>query len=108
MMTSFGDESMARTRRYHPLVVQDLADAVAYYEGVSVDLGNRFREAVRDRIGTITDRPDSFGRIRDRYRAAMLDRFPYVIVYEQDKEIVSILGIYHAASDRESWFDRSV
>ena len=108
MMMSFGDESMARTRRYHPLVAQDLADAVSHYDGVSVDLGNRFRESVRDRIGTITDRPDSFACIRDQYRAAMLDRFPYVIVYEHEKETVSILGIYHAASDRQSWFERSV
>lgn len=108
MMTNFGDESMARTRRYHPLVAKDLADAVKYYDGVSVDLGNRFRESVRDRIGTITDRPDAFSRIRGEYRAAMLDRFPYVIVYEQEKETVSILGIYHAASDHESWFERSV
>ena len=99
---------MARPRRYHPLVAQDLADAVAYYDGVSDDLGNRFRESVRDRIATITDRPDSFGRIWDHYRAALLDRFPYVIVYEQEKETVSILGIYHAASDRETWFERSV
>jgi len=108
MMTSFGDELMARTRRYHPLVAQDLADAVEYYDGVSVDLGNRFRESVRDRIGTITNRPDSFGRICGQYRAAMLDRFPYVIVYQQEQETVSILGIYHAASDRESWFERTV
>ena len=107
-MTNFGDESMARTRRYHPLVADDLADAVAHYDEVSVDLGNRFRVSVRDRIETITDRPDSFGRIREQYRAAMLDRFPYVIVFEQENETVSILGIFHAASDRESWFERSV
>lgn len=40
---------MAKTRRYHPLVADDLAAAVAYYDGISVDLGNRFRASVRDR-----------------------------------------------------------
>lgn len=108
MMASFGDESMARARRYHPLVAQDLAGAVAYYDQISADLGSRFRASVRDRIKTITNRPDSFGRIREQYRAAMLDSFPYVIVFEREKETVSIMGLFHAASDRASWFERSV
>ena len=56
---------MARTRKYHPLVADDLAAAVAYYDDISVELGNRFRASVRDRIETITERPDSFGRVRE-------------------------------------------
>jgi hypothetical protein len=85
-----------------------LADAVAHYDKVSVELGNRFRLVVRDRIATITDRPDSYGRFQEQYRAAMLDKFPYVIVFEQDKGTVSILGVFHVASDRGNWFERSV
>ena len=99
---------MARTRRYHPLVSEDLATAVAYYDEISVDLGNRFRASVRDRIAMITDRPDSFGRIHEQLRAAMVDRFPYVVLFEHEIESVAILGIFHAASDREGWFDRSL
>jgi hypothetical protein len=57
MITSFGDESMARPRRYHPLVANDLAGAVAYYDNISIELGHRFRGSVRDRIDTITDGP---------------------------------------------------
>ena len=38
----------------------------------------------------------------------MIDRFPYVILFEHEKEIVAILGIFHAASDRGPWFERSV
>ena len=99
---------MTRTRRYHPLVASDLADAVAHYDEISSELGNRFRASVRDRIAMITDRPDSFGRVREQYRAALLDRFPYVILFEHEKGTVSILGIFHAASDREGWFKRTV
>ncbi len=106
-MTNYGGASMANTRRYHPLVVDDLSGAVAYYDEISVDLGNRFREAVRDRIETITERPDSYGRIHGQFRAAMLDRFPYVVLFEHEKETVVILGVFHAASDRERWFERS-
>ena len=38
-MTNFGVASMARTRRYHPLVGDDLTAAVAYYDEISVDPG---------------------------------------------------------------------
>ena len=107
-MMSFGGESMAKTRRYHPLVADDLAAAVAYYDGISVDLGNRFRDSVRNRIETISERPDSFGRIHQQLRAAMLDRFPYVVLFEHEHETVAILGIFHAASDRERWFERTL
>ena len=99
---------MARTRRYHPFIADDLAAAVAYYDDISVDLGNRFRTSVRNRIETITERPDSFGRIHEHLRAAMLDRFPYVVLFEYANDTVVILGMFHAASDRERWFERSL
>ena len=107
MMTSFGAEWMAKTRRYHPLVADDLATAVTYYDDISIALGNRFRAAVRDRIEAVTDRPESFGRIREECRAAMLDQFPYVVVFELQNQAVEILGVFHAASDQGKWFERS-
>ena len=107
-MRSFGEESVARTRRYHPRVAEDLAAAVAYYDDISVELGNRFRASVRSRLETITERPDSFGRIHEQLRAAMVDRFPYVVMFEHQHETAAILGIFHAASDREKWLERSL
>ena len=98
---------MARTRRYHPSVVDDLAVAVAHYDNISVDLGNRFRSSVRSRIETITDRPDSFGCIHQQFRATMIERFPYVVLFEFEKETIHIVGIFHAASDRGAWLERS-
>ena len=99
---------MAKTRRYHPLVADDVAAAVAQYDDISVDLGNRFRGSVRNCIVTVTERPESFGRIHEQLRVAMVDRFPYVILFEYGKETVSVLGIFHAASDRGPWFERSL
>jgi plasmid stabilization system protein ParE len=95
-------------RRYHPLVADDLTTAVSYYDDISVDLGNRFRTSVRDLIATITDRPDSYGRIHKQLRVAMVNRFPYVILFEHEVESITILGVFHAASDRKGWFERSL
>lgn len=75
MTTSFGGVSMARTRRYHPRFAEDLAAAVGDYDDISVDLGNRFRAAVRDRLETITHYPEAFGRIHEQLRATLINRF---------------------------------
>lgn len=99
---------MARSRRYHPLVADDLANAVGHYDEVSVELGNRFRDAIRERLESITDFPESYACIKEGLRAAMTGRFPYVILYEIHDEAVAILGVFHAASDQEGWFGRSL
>lgn len=103
---SCGGVLMAKKRRYHPLVSDDLSSAAGYYDDISVELGNRFRASVRDRLRVIAERPESFARIHDEMRAAMLDRFPYVVLFEDHTQSVAILGVFHAASDQVGWFTR--
>jgi hypothetical protein len=100
---NFGDASMARSRRYHPLVAEDLSKATVYYDAISSDLGNRFRSCVRACLLDVTSRPASFGVVDGPVRAALLEHFPYVVLFEDWGSIVLILGIHHAASDPTSW-----
>ena len=95
------------TERYHPLFATDLADACSYYDSIADALGNRFRVSVRSIIQTVVERPDSFGRIGGDFRGALVDRFPYVVVFTVDGGIPSIFGLRHAASDRNDWFGRT-
>jgi len=99
---------MARVRRFHPLAADDIANATTYYDDVSIDLGNKLRESIRVRFSSITEFPESYGQIRDEVRAAMISQFPYVILFEHDDDAVTILGVFHAASDTEGWFERTV
>lgn len=96
------------TERYHPLFVADLAAACSYYDTIASALGDRFRENVRSAIRTVVERPDSFGRIGGDFRGALVDRFPYVLVFTVDDDVPSIFGLRHAASDRNGWFGRTM
>jgi hypothetical protein len=107
MLKRFGGESMA-AERYHPLFASDLAQACEYYDFIASELGNRFRRNVRSVIRDIVERPDSFGRIGGGFRGALVDRFPYVVVFTVDDDIPSIFGLRHAASDRSDWFGRTM
>ena len=57
---------MAKIRRFHPLAAADISKAIAYYDDVSIDLGNRFRDSIRQRFESITEFPESYGKLRDR------------------------------------------
>lgn len=102
-----GGGSMA-TERYHPLFAADLRDACKYYDSITETLGRRFRVHVRSTLGDVVDRPESFGRIGGEFRGALLERFPYVVVFTIDKDITTVFGLRHAASDRKNWFDRTM
>jgi len=39
---------------------------------------------------------------------ALVDRFPYVVVFTSDDDVPSIYGLRHAASDRADWFRRTM
>ncbi len=95
------------TERYHPFFAVDLATACSHYDSIASTLGNRFRANVRSAIRNVVDRPDSFGRIGGDFRGALVDRFPYVVVFASDDGVPSIYGLRHAASDRADWFDRT-
>ncbi len=95
---------MAR-RRYHPQFSSDLRDAVQHFEGISPALGNRFRAAVREKLGLIADRPELYSCISGEIRARRLSRFPYVVLYTADGDGVSFVSLVLGSSDRSQWFD---
>lgn len=94
--------------RYHPLVAVELRDACLRYDAISPALGNRFRASVQARLEAIVQRPESLGTIVGEFRGALVDRFPYVVVFAVENGVPCIYGVRHAASDRKSWFDRTM
>lgn len=97
---------MANTRRYHPQVVDDLSRATSYYDAISTELGNRFRQSVRSCLHDLTQRPNSYGKIDGSIRAAMTNAFPYVVLFDYSEPVVTVLAIHHAATDPANWTRR--
>lgn len=104
---NFGDKSM-KSERYHPLVASDLRDACQHYDAIARSLGNRFRTNVQSKIQAIVERPGSFGHIGGVFRGALIDRFPYVVVYTVEDGTINIFGVRHASTDRQAWFKRTM
>ena len=97
---------MAEPLRFHPLVADDLGAAAAWYDDLSIELGNRFRAAVDSRLDAVELRPESFGVVDPPLRAARVDRYPYLIVFEHSLVATEVLGVFHSASDPKKWRGR--
>ena len=88
------------------MVANDLAEATRWYNDISLDLGNRFRRAISSRFDSVELRPESFGRVSGELRAARVDGFPYLVIFEIYHNVTHLLGVFHAASDPTKWTQR--
>jgi plasmid stabilization system protein ParE len=78
--------------RFHPDTRQDFSEAFSWYEDKQKGLGERFIKAVEQKLAEIGNNPYSFGsRVNKTFREAMVDMFPYLIVYKLNKKDVEIL-----------------
>ena len=100
---------MAERLRFHPSVVSDLSEAIAWYDERSVGLGDRFRAAVDARFDDILETPELFPRAFDDldFRFVRVLRFPYLVLYRIQKDAVFVLGVFHSASDPAKWRRRA-
>lgn len=97
---------MAERLRFHPLVPEDLRQAINWFDDISSELGNRFREMVDSGFDDIEASPAVFGQAFDDIRFARVHRFPYLILFREVGQSILILGVFHTASDPEKWRQR--
>ena len=90
---------MSYTYWLHEKVQTDFDEAYEWYEDKKTGLGNEFLDAVETKIAEIIANPTYFGsKGNTKYREALTDRFPYIIVYiiyAKRKEIL-ICAVHNA------------
>jgi plasmid stabilization system protein ParE len=94
---------MADRLRFHPLVASDLRRAIRWYDDISVELGNRFRDAVDAQFDGIAAHPERFPRAFDDVRFARTLKFPYLVLFREVPGLIRVLGVFHGASDPTKW-----
>ena len=85
----------------------DLAAARSYYDQSSLELGNRFIDAILAAIVVARERPESCPVVRCSTRAVRCRRFPYRVYFRAEPERVLILAVYHTARNPDRWDDSS-
>jgi plasmid stabilization system protein ParE len=88
---------------YLPEARDDIDAAYAAYEQRQAGLGDRFLDALRDRLDAIRAMPELYGVVPRDIRAATLRRFPYVVYYRFDAGTVVVIAVRHGHEDPATW-----
>ena len=75
-----------------------------WYDKVKDGLGESFLQDLNERLEKISLFPTSFQQISNSgIRQTLLKRFPYHIIYVNEKDKIIILSIYHVKRKEEDW-----
>ena len=86
-----------------PQARDDAREAYAWYERQSPGLGDRFLWHVDECLDLILANPELFEVVYKQYRRAIVRRFPYVVFYKHEGDVVTIYSIFQSAKNPRKW-----
>jgi plasmid stabilization system protein ParE len=75
---------------FHPEADKEYRESFLWYETHEKNLGHRFEIAVEEKIDVIANNPERFPKRKGAYREALINHFPYIIVYRVNKRLKQI------------------
>jgi|SRR6516162_9891767 plasmid stabilization system protein ParE len=79
---------------------QEFDASIAYYERQKAGLGLEFRAIIEQHFQRIADNPGQFPIVRAQVRrAVVLRRFPFVIHFLVETELIVILSVFHTSRE---------
>lgn len=96
-----------RTFHFHPVALEEYADATFYYARIRRELAEAFVLAVERGIEEILELPYAWKSVEEDIRRFQIRRFPYGIYYtiEHDGSIL-LVGVMHLSRKPRSWRSR--
>lgn len=91
---------------FHPEAEAEFAQAIGYYEEYEEGLGYDFSVEVYSAIERITSYPKAWPIIEDEIRRCVVRRFPYGILYSEEKEEIFIVAVMHLHRNPDYWKHR--
>lgn len=87
---------------------EELAEACAWYEAQRTGLGNELLDEVDRMLAKIETSPESFAvdRFDRRARRAVMNRFPYAIIFVFEHGTLNVIAFAHAKRRPSCWRDR--
>ncbi len=92
--------------RFLQIARRELDDAVDYYNRERPGLGYEFLWEVLFAIDRIKQFPQAWQTFYEDARRCIVRRFPYGIIYVQEKDVIVILAIAHLHRNPDYWIDR--
>ncbi len=89
-----------------PFAELDLAEAWDYYRAQRPGLEEKFAAQVWTTIQRISENPQSYPLVHKQCRKAVVNVFPYNVIYLVRDEVVLVVAVYHASRKPSGWKNR--
>jgi toxin ParE1/3/4 len=97
---------MSLPTRILPEAKAEFDAAVDWYEQQRRGLGADFLAKVDDVLNRIASHPKIHAALYGVVRKAVVMRFPYVVLYQEDAVEVVVIAVFHTARDPSIWKSR--
>ena len=91
---------------FHPLASKELNEAIDYYNGCQDNLGIEFASEVYTAIQLILQFPKAWSQLSKNTRRCLTNRFPYGIIYQEEKDEIIIIAIMQLNKEPKYWHGR--
>jgi len=90
-----------------PKAIEDIQQAIDYYDEQQSGLGKRFESALNKRLLTLEKNP-FFQNRYDQVRCLPMKRFPFMVHFtiNEKQSIVTIRAVFHTSLDPQKWNKR--
>jgi plasmid stabilization system protein ParE len=96
------DPRLAVNLVLRPEAEADILEAFRWYESKRVGLGEDFLDETEAAFARITEVPDSFPVAHRGLRRAVLKRFPYLVYFRHEEDVVRVFAVLHGRRDRKT------
>lgn len=84
----------------------DLSDAYQFYEGERPGLGEDFLSVLESMFLKIQEHPHRYPAKYQDKRIAVVRKYPFVIIYELEEEVITVYSVFHTSRNPEIWGKR--
>lgn len=84
----------------------EIEEAYGWYQARRLGLGDEFLAAVRKALASVEEAPHRYPMIREDVRRALVQRFPYSILYVAEPDATVVLACFQGRRDPRRWHDR--
>lgn len=87
--------------QFEPEALDELDAVYCYYESISLGLGQRLKQQVREKLSVLAEHPEAHPLWAGVVRRTTLHALPYSIYYRHRGDEVRVIAILYAGADPE-------
>jgi len=91
---------------FHPEAEREFLEAIDYYERHKENLGFDFAVEVYAAISRAAEHPRVWPILEGEVRRCQTSRFPYAVLYSEEREGIFVLAVMHMRRDPDYWKHR--